>query len=213
MKKFFLLLVASIGFFSASARAQNYCDFLYDDSCCEDDNDFYAEILGGANFLPEENSGGVKSEYRTGYIVSGSLGYRWHYGLRLEAEYAYRRNSLRKIHFFGRSFPLHGHFQSSSYMANLLWDLPLSKWGCEFGKIRPFIGGGIGYDFQQVKGRISELSFEANSKHFAWQVMAGLAYPIYCNTDISLEYKFHKGGFCHIYNHSIGVGLTYNFGL
>ena len=41
---------------------------------------------------------------------------------------------------------------------------------------------------------------------FLGRVMAGLAYPIFCNTEITLEYKFHQGG-CHFHNHSIGVGL------
>jgi len=177
-----------------------------------DSNSFYAEIFGGANFLQTEKRGGIKSYYRTDYLTSGSLGYRWCYGLRLEAEYAYRRNTLHKEHFFGRSFGVHGHFQSSSYMANVLWDLPLSKLGCGFWKIKPFIGGGIGYDYQQIRTRIFGLNFRENKKHFAWQVITGVGYPIFCHTDLSLEYKYHKGGFKHIHNHSVGLGLTYKFG-
>ena len=197
-------------YFSSNAQTEVYSDCCFES--CLDSNAFYAEIFGGANFLETEKSGGIKYDYQTGYIVSGSLGYRVCYGLRLEAEYAYRRNLLRKVNFFGRSFSMHGHFQSSSYMANLLWDLPLSRWGCEFWKIRPFIGGGIGYDFQQIKAHHAGFTYKDSKKHFAWQVMAGLGYPLFCNTDISLEYKYHQAGFTHIHNHSLGVGLTYKFG-
>jgi len=101
----------------------------------------------------------VTTKYKTGYLVSGSLGYSWSYGLRLEAEYAYRRNSLKNFHFFGRTFSLDGYFQSSSYMANLLWGLPLSSWGCYFWQIQPSIGAGVGYDVQQIHANNSGLEF------------------------------------------------------
>jgi outer membrane autotransporter protein len=95
-------------------------------------------------------------------------------------------------------------------MANLLWDLPLSSWGCAFWNIQPFIGAGIGYDFQQMHSSNSRIIFNQKWHHFSWQVMAGLAYPLFCNTEITLEYKFHQGG-CHFNNHSVGVGLVYKF--
>lgn len=219
MKKIIAFFIASIclsmsAYIQADIQAEpcfeNYCD----DPCCDVPSNFYAEIFGGANFLQTETKCGIKSDYDTGYIVSGSLGYFWHYGLRLEAEYAYRRNSYRKVHFFGRGFGVHGHFQSSSYMANLLWDVPLLSCRCiNLGNVQPFTGAGIGYDFQQIHGGRTGLNFKESKKHFAWQVIAGLEYPLFCNTDISIEYKFHKGGFNHIYSHSIGAGIKYKFGL
>jgi len=210
MKNFFLLMVPVLIFINVNTQAQECCN--NSKPCCAINNNFYVEVLGGANFLQTDTNSGIRYDYQTGYIVSGSLGYRWCYGLRFEAEYAFRRNSLRKIHFLGRTFTIDGHFESSSYMANLLWDFPLSNWGCNFLKIQPYIGGGAGYDFQQVRAHNEGFSFRENKKHFAWQVIAGLGYPLLCNTDISLEYKFHKGGFNYIYSHSVGLGLTYRFG-
>lgn len=183
-------------------------------ACCfEEPTNYYAEILGGPNFLQTETNGGIKSNYQTGYIIAGSLGYRWCYGMRLEGEYAFRRNNLKSIHFFGRTFSTRGHFQSSSYMANLLWDIPVMRWGCYFWNLQPLIGVGIGYDCQQVKWHNEGLIFNSNKKHFAWQAIAGLSYPVMCNTMISLVYKFHKGGFSYINNHSLGIGLRYQFSL
>lgn len=215
MKKNILLFLTSLLFFmAADAQAQGWCDeysCCYEDSCCVDETNFYAKILGGANFLQNTSKEGNKSTYQTGYIISGSLGYCWHYGLRLEGEYAFRRNNIRRIHFFKEGSSKHGHFQTSSYMANLLWDLPLSSWGCAFWNTQPFIGVGIGYDFQRMHSSNSRIVFNQKWNHFSWQVIGGLAYPILCNTEIILEYKFHQGG-CHFYNHSIGVGLIYKFG-
>ena len=179
---------------------------------CPDGMNFYAEILGGANFLQNTTIDGNKSTYQTGYIVAGSLGYCWrHYGLRLEAEYAFRRNAISKIDFITEGSSKHGHFQTSSYMGNLLWDLPLCSWGCAFWNLQPFIGAGVGYDFQQMHSSNSRIVFNQKWTHFSWQAMAGLSYPIFRNTEITLEYKFHQGG-SHFYNHSIGVGLVYKFG-
>jgi len=204
MKKLYLLVTALVLALSSNGYAYEG-DFSRDNTC-------YINVLGGANFLQTEIEEGVRTDYRTGYIVSTSVGYEWCYGLRLEAEYAFRRNTIKDLHFFGRSFPADGRFQSSSYMGNLLWDLPLSYLGCDCWDIHPFIGGGIGYDFQLIGGSIGGFDFREKSKHFSWQVMAGLAYPIFCNLDLMVEYTFHKGGLNHLYNHSIGAGLTYRFG-
>lgn len=199
-KNILLLLTALLSLVKVGVQAEE------ESFCCSDERNFYAKILSGVNFLQSTNN----ATYKTGYIVSASLGYYYCYGLRLEAEYAFRRNAIRKIHFFGEGSSHHGHFQTSSCMANLLWDLPLSF--CECWNIQPFIGAGIGYDFQQEHSSNSRVDFHQKWNHFAWQLIAGFAYPIFCNTDITLEYKFHQGG-CHFYNHSLGVGLVYNFGL
>jgi opacity protein-like surface antigen len=214
MKKNILLLLIPVLFLTAAdAQAEEWCaegPCHNEDSCCIHETNFYAKIFSGANFLQNTSIDDNNSTYQTGYIVAGSLGYRWGSGMRLEAEYAFRRNAIRKIHFFVEGFSEDGHYQASSYMANLLWDLPLSSWGCAFGNIQPFIGAGIGYDFQQMHASNSLFIFSQKWNHFSWQLMTGLAYPIFCNTEITLEYTFHQGG-SHFNNHSVGVGLLYKF--
>ncbi|MGC1878578.1 MAG: outer membrane beta-barrel protein [Rhabdochlamydiaceae bacterium] len=199
-----LLFMTFLFFMAADAQAQERCT---EDSCRVDGTNFYAKIFGGANFLQNTTIERNKSTYQTGYVFAGSLGNCWRrYGLRLEGEYAFRRNAIKKIHFFTEGSSNHGHFQTSSYMANLLWDLL----GCAFWKIQPFIGAGIGYDFQRMHASNSRIVFNQKWHRFSCQAMAGFAYPIFRNTEITLEYKFHQGG--HFYNHSVGVGLVYKFG-
>lgn len=190
------------------AQAQERC---VEDFCCVNETNFYAKILSGVNFLQNTAIDGNKATYQAGYIIAGSLGYSWCYGLSLEVEYAFRRNAIRKIHFFSEGSSKSGHFQASSYMANLLWDLPLSSLGC-YWNTQPFIGVGIGYDFQRMHSANSRVTFNQKWNQVSWQVMAGLAYPIFCKTEVALEYKFHRGN-SHFHNHSIGVGIAYKFGL
>lgn len=207
MKKNILLsLISFLFFMAADAQAQE----RYDAFCYVDNSNFYTKVFGGANFLQNTSIDGNKSTYQTGYIIAGSLGYSWCYGLCMEAEYAYRRNAISKIDFFVEGSSRNGHYQASSYMANLLWDLPLYSWGCTFWNIQPIIGAGIGYDFQQMHASNSSVIFNQKWKHFSWQLMAGLSYPIFCNAEITLEYKFHQGG-SHFNNHSVGIGLVYSF--
>lgn len=207
MKKIILPFLLTLLFFSGgNAYAQEWAE---EDFCCdESETHFYAKILGGANFLQNTSIDDNKTSYQTGYIVAGSLGYRWYYGLRLEAEYAYRRNTIKKIHFFKEGSSSHGHFQTSSYMANLLWDLPIFSWTC--WNLQPFIGAGIGYDFQQMHSSNSRIVFDQKWKHFSWQAMGGFAYPLFYNTVLTLEYQYHQGG-THFNHHSVGVGLIYQF--
>lgn len=209
MRRNIPLLLMPLFFFIATETEAQDCNAQ--NLCCFDEMNFYGKFFGGANFLQDTTLNGNKATYHTGYVVAGSLGYCWCYGLRIEGEYAYRRNAISEIQFFGQGSGKHGHFQTSSYMANLLWDVPLSSWGCIFWKIQPFVGAGIGYDAQKMQASNSRIDFYQKWNHFSWQLMAGLSYPIYCNTEITLEYKFHQGG-CHFDNHSIGAGLVYKLG-
>lgn len=213
MKKTILSITTFLLFMSTCLQAQPNNVFYQDDVCCEERSGFYAEIFGGANFLQEEKRNHhIKAEFNTGYIVSGSIGYLWCNGIRVEAEYAYRRNSLDKLRYHGKGYSFDGHFQTSSYMANALWELPMYRWNLNCWKLQPFVGGGIGYDHQQFLLKHQEFKIRGkNDDHFAWQVIAGVKYPLFCNTDISIEYKYHNGGTKHINDHSVGVGLTYNF--
>ncbi len=208
MKKIIPLLLLSPLFFIATGAQAQECN--NEAGYCVDEANFYAKILGGANFLQTFTSGEVRSEYQSGYIIAGSVGYNWLHGLQFEAEYAYRRNAIRKIHFSGRDFSMQGQLRSSSCMANLLWDLPSCEFAC--WNLQPFIGAGIGCDFQHIHASNSRFIYNENRNRFSWQMMAGLAYPILCNTEMTLEYKFHQGG-CHFFDHSLGIGLVYKFGL
>lgn len=179
--------------------------FLMGAGAHAEETGLYGKFLSGANVLQDTSTDGNKTRYEIGYIVSGALGLNTCYGVGLEVEYAYRRNDIKKMHFVSEGYSKHGHFQTSSYMGNLFWNVPLCA--CD---IQPFIGTGLGYDFQQMRSGNDRIKFSQKWNHFAWQVMTGLTCPILCNMEASLEYRFHQGG-SHFNNHSVGVGLTYMF--
>jgi opacity protein-like surface antigen len=189
MKKNILLFLILI-FTASGAEAQN----------------FYAKISGGANFLENSSIQENNANYQTGSIISGSLGFNLRYGLTLEAEYAFRRNEIGKIRFAEQGASRHGHLQTSSLMANLIWNLP----NCALWNIQPFVGAGLGYDSNHMHSSNSRISFHESWQHFSWQAIAGLSYPLLCNTRLTFDYKYHQGG--HFYNHSISLGLIYKFG-
>jgi len=168
---------------------------------------FYAKLLSGPNFLQNTTIDRNKSAYQTGYLISAAIGYNWCYDLRLEVEYAYRKNGIRNIHFMSEGSSNRGHLQTSSLMANVLWDVPCAG----FWNVEPYIGAGLGYDWERMHATNSRINFNQKWHQFSWQTMAGFSYPVFCNTELSLEYRFHKGG--QFYNHSIALGLAYEFGL
>lgn len=192
MKKISILFMSLIGFMPLQA----------DEWCCEPS--FYGKIWSGANFLESTSNLGNHASYETGYLISGSFGYRFCSDFRVEAEYAYRRNAINKIRFFTEGNSKRGHFQTSSFMANLFWDTPLC------GEFEGFLGAGIGYDYQQMHSSNDRVVFDQKWHHFAWQLMAGLSYEVFCNTDIVVEYNYHQGG-CNFQNHAIGLGIVYSF--
>lgn len=198
MKKYLSYFLMLLFFTSADAQAQGLCV-----------ENFYGKILSGANFLENTSKDCNSASYQTGYVIAGSLGHSWQCGLQLEAEYAFRRNAINKIHFHTEGSSKRGHFQTCSYMVNLLWKLSPSSWGYCWNT-QPYVGVGSGYDFQRMYSSNCRIIYNQKWNHCAWQAMAGLTYPIFCDTELALEYKFHQGG-CHFYNHTIGVGLIYNF--
>jgi len=208
MKKFILLSILSMMFaMNTHAQTAFQGDCCPTIDCCETP-DFYVKGLAGLNFIQIRNHG-FTSNVKTGYILTAAVGYRLGYDLRAEAEYSYRRNRLKHIN---------GNINASSYMANVIWDMPLDQYNCSCFDFQPYVGVGIGYDVQQISvstrtKRGSKASFHNSKKSFAWQLMTGVSYPVYTNTDMSLEYKFHQATSTRLYDHSVGVGVTYNFGV
>ncbi len=222
MKKKFTLLMASMMLLGAStAQAWTDAGCCYEDICCEDQTGFYVGTFAGANFISSSHSHGGsayhnKRHFNTGYVVDASVGYRWCHDIRMEFEYAYRSNQGRHRWYSagntsGSYCSKHKNFVQNAYMFNGFYDIG----GCQDWCVKPFVGAGVGY--ANTRNGRHHNSSDSSSRHhhcnggFAWQIIAGLAYPICDEIDLSLEYRFFKARERKLYNNDVGVGLKYYF--
>ena len=184
-----------------------------------------------------------KATFDPGVATVGSVGWGFGNGLRAEGEFSYRWNDVDRITGFGRAGPAFsragGQQQTFGLMANLLYDfqIPDSPW------VVPYLGVGLGMAWTDWSGTRTrsvpanlELSVDDTQFNFAYQAIAGAAFPIrpVPGLAITAEYRFFgtlenkfdasaravsngatiaRGSMtADSFNHSVLVGVRYNFG-
>lgn len=171
---------------------------------------YYISIFGGCSqkgvnrHKYEEFS--VKTTYKPGYIVSGSIGSR--YGpFRLEGEFGYSKSVLKNLKIEEWKIKLKGNLRTITGMANLYYDF--NHWRIPF---IPYIGIGLGYGNTKMShDQEQAASFNGNDKGLAWQAMLGVSCPIRCNVDLFVEYRYLDTHLDKDINYTIGGGLRYWF--
>lgn len=184
MKKLICLLTVLVGAASfGSAQADN----------------FYAGAFGGVNWLQNNHH---HQHARTGYLLGLDAGYKWCNGLRTEFEFSYRNN--RKHNNGSRH-----HTQNYAGLINVLYDFDQAGCWC----VRPFLGAGIGVASEKRHhGGTTDSSSSSNRRsNFAWQLIAGIAYPLNDCVDLDLSYRFFKTTHAKANNHGLALGVNYNF--
>ena len=166
---------------------------------------------------------GRNIQLNIGATALASIGWGFGNGLRGEFEFDYRYNSLNRLSGPNGSGSLGGSEQKYGPMANLLYDFngltPLFV---------PYIGLGAGYQWandQLVSGSIKPASGAAGA--FAYQAIIGAAIPVSAMPGLAatVEYRFMglagnrsytSDGFTSVrtndFNHSVLIGLRYEFG-
>lgn len=164
----------------------------------------YVSLGGGLNFPSAGNVdpslfGTGNFHFKNGSAGLGSLGWGFGNGLRLEFEGNWRRNDFRDFTTnygpYGIATPLTGKSTQTTRggMANLLFDFDIGS-----PYIYPYLGGGIGYErvglnaftlTQPVTG--SSLTAGGTRGGFAWQGIAGLAFPVpwVVGLSVTAEYR------------------------
>lgn len=182
MKKYICLMASLVGLLATTGvQADN----------------FYAGGFGGINWA---TNGHHHHKYKTGYVLGLDAGYKWCNGFRAELEFAYRNNRVRRN---GNGWSRHTNTQLYSGLVNVLYDFDALDCWC----IKPYVGAGIGW------------AGERHAKHhnndrrngFAWQLIAGVAYPINDCVDLDLSYRFFKNSKAKHDNHALVLGVNYNF--
>lgn len=182
---------------------------------CVDLNGVYVSGTAACNFAYAPRKHGAKLSFDPGYFLGTAVGYRICDDFRAEAEFGYRNNHLKRVKFGynneSLSFKIGGHAETFSGMANVYYDVPVC-----FYSIRPYVGAGIGYaytKFDPHAGASSDVAFGKTHKDgFAWQVMAGVSYPICDHVDLAIEYRFFRNeAVSRLQNHDVGINARYSF--
>ena len=178
---------------------------------------FYISVQGAANFQRQNDHNFTISccqftehhlDSHVGFMLGAEVGVHldnWLNGLRAGIEADYRRNKVGG-HWTVSSIidgPTFGHInahQSSfSLLANVWYDINVGQ------KWVPYIGGGAGWSRTKVDGAASISStngggntsaatgWSIEKSGFAYQLGAGVNYPIQPGVNLGLGYRFFKG--------------------
>ncbi len=116
-------------------------------------------------------------KFETGYLLVGSLGYRWEQGFRTELEIAYRNAGAE---------PRDGHQDVLSGMANALFEVGI---GTNF---YPYLGAGVGIAntrWDSVQSGFGPV-YHDESSGFQWQAIVGAEFPLNEKTNLFVDYRF-----------------------
>ncbi len=133
-----------------------------------------------------EGSASAEAEFDTGFVVQGALGHGYPNGLRAELEVAYRSNDADKIDVRGISYEASGDITSLSVLLNGYYDFRVNP------RFTPYVGAGIGFanvSIDSLHGGPVDLGNHDDTV-FAYQLSAGLEFPIMPSASIDLMYRF-----------------------
>jgi OOP family OmpA-OmpF porin len=114
-------------------------------------------------------------------LVTGAWGYRFHDRIRLEGEIGYDSHQIAS-----NQYDASGHLSILSFLANIAYDVPLSrKWDLSFG-----VGAGTGIAHGSATEDGDTLS--DTQAGYMWQGFVGFAYSIRENVDLTLDWRYRS---------------------
>jgi len=157
----------------------------------------------------------VDTEFDTGMLFEGAVGYEFAGPFRIEGEVGYRKNDLDKFTALGYSVAGGGDVDTLSFMLNGYVEIENQS------SITPFLGAGIGY----AKVSANDISIPGvitvgseDDSVFAYQFVAGIGFSATKNLIIDLAYKYFATDdpeFQYIKaeygSHNITIGFRYVF--
>jgi len=203
MTKHFLAAAAAAVALMVPGTVQAQCDTCGTcDTCGVTDSYFapqainnsgrYFSLFGGVTAIDDQVSTGfqrnVLADFDEGFNVGGAIGRRINGGpYRVEGEFTYRNNDADEVTFNGNPQPgVDGGIDSYALMLNVYRDFNTN------GRIRPYIGGGLGFAFVDSDFQYGGLPaiVDGSDSTFAYQAMAGVSAALRNNVDFFVEYRF-----------------------
>lgn len=224
MKKFSLLLVASAGLAMPSAAfAQTYVGVSVGATLPEDSKNkgaFTSDVPATTvapiySAIPSGTELGWRTEFDTGYNISGQVGHRFSGGFRVEGEFNYNRSGIKThsgVSVGGTDISTVdasvltrgatvgstvgtvvdsgiGKQESYGLFANVYYDFNSG------GSFQPYVGGGVGGQRVKFDYRPSDIDVgQGKDTNFAWQLMAGATYKIGPSLEIFGQYNYRDAG-------------------
>jgi opacity protein-like surface antigen len=156
---------------------------------------WYVKLQGGVSSMADTDfsgekvlgSGSVDTSFDTGAAFGGAIGYGVTPTFDLEIDYTYRQNDISSGKRAGRTVLSGGDYASVAVMMNGIYRFEVDY------AVKPYLGIGIGF-LQEVD---SDLEFadggkleDLEDRGFAWQGLAGLAYPLTPHFEIFGEVRY-----------------------
>ncbi len=155
--------------------------------------DSYVSLLGGPTFAPGLNVNGTKLGMDTGFNVGARYGYYlkdWNLpNISLEADGLFSQSKYSGLG--------DARIQSSSYMGNVIYHLPLDA-----SPFSLYGGAGIGAiqtNFDNAAGT------HGGSTVLGWQALGGVDYRASEDASLFIEYRYQNA-------HNVNVGALRNIG-
>jgi OmpA-OmpF porin, OOP family len=182
----------------------------------------YISVFGGANWL-QDSSGSLDTDFGgegtndtfvfnsdadTGFVLGGAVGThldKWVKGLSGEVEVSFRRNDVgggwsavvdggEGFGGYTTSDAIHANESTFTIMANLWYEID-AGW-----KVRPYVGGGVGWGRAQADGVFLSSSgdstlftFDVENSGFAYQLGAGFNYDVSPGVVVGVGYRYLNG--------------------
>ena len=189
----------------------------------------YVRFGGGVTFLPPTDQTTFYSDGNATSTLGSDAGFNvvtaigsqrgpW----RFEGEAGFRRNAARNLSAMGVDSPIGGHTQAVTVMANAIYDFTLPP---GWGMWSPHAGAGIGV--ARVSTRADFMGtqfFSSRDTNFAYQLIAGVSYPLSGNWSTDLDYRYLSAPTLNFHDmagnrvstsysaHNIVASLSYHFG-
>lgn len=176
----------------------------------------YVAAGGGLTLVEDADlddpAGSGELSFDDGFGLFAAFGNRYQ-NLRAEIEVGYRANDLDRVSLDGLgSSSVEGDAETISLMANAFFDL------LDGMAVQPFVGGGLGVASVDLEIDEPGLQQSEDDTVFAWQLMAGVGFPLSTNIVFDVQYRFFAtadpefdGTEAEYMTHNVFGGLRYSF--